>query len=444
MSIAFVHLSDIHFGQEKGGVICIHDDAKNRLVDDVKSVVKTLPSGIASGIIVSGDIAYAGKQKEYEDAGKWFDRVTEAAGCARTDVHLVPGNHDIDQDEISLAMALLLKEIAEKGEGILDQCLASEKDRESLYDRFLAYRPFAEAYNSSLDVGGGKAGDRTVELAPGRVLRFIGLNTALICAKKNSQGELLLGARQRVLPIDPGHELVVIAHHPLSWLKDSQDTRRFLTSRARVFVTGHEHSPSIRIEKVEDGCDLLMVESGATVPPTADDDYTYTYNIIEFDWDSVNDALIVKVHARKWSEDRKSFIADPDQLIKECNLGCPNFRKAGPVKSVSLGGLAELTLSSTPVPIVKETNVVEVRKEAAVPMQYSLLRLRFFRDLTALQRQSVLLKLKVIPDGYRQILTHSMEQKVFDSLQMDNRLDELEAAINEIDLPTKDEDEQNE
>jgi len=37
-----------------------------------------------------------------------------------------------------------------------------------------------------------------------------------------------------------------------------------------------------------------------------------------------------------------------------------------------------------------------------------------------------------------------MEQKVFDSLQMDNRLDELEAAINEIDLPTKDEDEQNE
>ncbi len=443
MSIAFVHLSDIHFGQEKGGVIVIHDDAKDRLVDDVSNVVKTLPNGFASGVIVSGDIAYAGKQKEYEDAGKWFDRVAEAAGCARTDIQLVPGNHDIDREEISLAMSLLLKEIAEKGEDKLDECLASEKDREYLYERFSAYRLFAAAYNSSLDVGGGNAGDRMVELAPGRILHFIGLNTALICSNKDKHGELLLGARQRVLPINLGHELVVIAHHPLGWLKDSKDTRRFLTSRARIFMTGHEHSPSVHIEQIEEGCDLMTIESGATIPPAADDAYTYTYNIIEFEWDSDNDALIVKVHTRKWSEDKKIFIADPEQLNKEFNLGCPNFRNAAPVKTDSLGAVSNLALSSTPVPIVKEANVVEVRKEAAVPMQYSLLRLRFFRDLTGPQRQSVLVKLKAIPTEFRQTLTHSMEQKILDSLQLGNRLNDLESAINEIEMLTKNEDDPN-
>lgn len=90
------------------------------------------------------------------------------------------------------------------------------------YARFDGYRPFGEGYGCPLDFEGGNAGARTVELAPNRVLRFIGLNTALICgALKDEEGKLLLGARQRVLPITAGEELVLIAHHPLSWLQDA-------------------------------------------------------------------------------------------------------------------------------------------------------------------------------------------------------------------------------
>jgi hypothetical protein len=32
MSATFVHLSDIHFGQEKGAEIVIHDDVKARII----------------------------------------------------------------------------------------------------------------------------------------------------------------------------------------------------------------------------------------------------------------------------------------------------------------------------------------------------------------------------------------------------------------------------
>jgi 3',5'-cyclic AMP phosphodiesterase CpdA len=59
MPVAFLHLSDIHFGQEKGGRVFTHEDVRKRLLDDVALVVRELPNGRVDGIIVSGDIAYA-------------------------------------------------------------------------------------------------------------------------------------------------------------------------------------------------------------------------------------------------------------------------------------------------------------------------------------------------------------------------------------------------
>ncbi|MBV1776005.1 metallophosphoesterase [Burkholderiaceae bacterium DAT-1] len=435
MSIAFIHLSDIHFGQEKGGTLVIHNDAKERLVEDIEREVKKLPEGIARGIIISGDIAYAGKHDEYADAGKWLDRVANAAGCAITDIQVVPGNHDIDRDRISAATAWMLQEIADKGESELDRFLSSQMDRELLYARFSAYQPFAEAYGSPLDNLGGFTGNRIVQLAPGRSLRFIGMNTALTCGNKDQEGRLLLGARQRVLPLTPGEELVVIAHHPLRWLQDSEDAQKYLSNRARVFITGHEHSPSVKVDSIEDGCDLMLLQAGATVPPTADETFTYTYNILEFDWDAKTDALIVIVHPRVWSEDKKNFRTDEDRLDEmqpRYFLGCPNFRQASRVPSMMPTKAADTMQPTVTVPVVQEAGVIEVRKEPSMPAKFSLLRLRFFRDLSGAQRLRVLVDLNALPDDWRELLTHSIEVQILDSLQRTNRLDDLEVAINKI------------
>lgn len=436
MSIAFVHLSDIHFGQEKGGTVIIHDDVKERLIEDVARVVKTLPEGRASGIIVSGDIVYGGKAQQYSDAGKWLDRVATAGGCAITDIQVVPGNHDIDLDKISHATALMLQAIAEKGEPELDAFLSSKEDLELLYARFTAYEPFAQAYRSPLDMGGGLAGDRTVELAPGRLLRFIGLNTALICKKKDEKGRLLLGARQRVLPRTTGEELVVIAHHPLRWLQDSDDARRYLAARGRVFITGHEHSLSVLVEEIKDGCDLMLIEAGATVPPTADGIYNYTYNVLEFEWDDKADGLIVTVHPRAWSDQEKDFEAAPEQLGgkgPQFQLGCPNFREAPPMNPIKQPAQIEATADAEDtVPVVQESGVIEARMEPSVPAKYSLLRLRFFRDLTSVQRLRVLVKLQALPVDWRDTLTHNTEVQILESMQRNGRLEDLESAIDEI------------
>lgn len=91
----FLHLSDIHFGQEnKDGTIVKHESVRDALISDVKTLAKK--RGPASRVLVTGDTAYSGKQDEYKTATEWLEKVTAACGCDETHVSPIPGNHDYD------------------------------------------------------------------------------------------------------------------------------------------------------------------------------------------------------------------------------------------------------------------------------------------------------------------------------------------------------------
>lgn len=435
MSVGFVHLSDIHFGQErKDGSLWPHDDAKEQLIKDVAEVVKLLPSGRARGIIVTGDIAYGGLSEEYTQAAAWLDQVAAAAGCEITDIQVVPGNHDINWAEITAATQMMLNEIGEKGEDSLDRFLRADGDRQLLYKRFSAFLPFAEGYRCPLDTNGEHGEQRLVELAPGRSIRFIRYNSALICGKKDVEGRLLLGARQRVLKARPGEELVVLSHHPLHWFQDSEDALRFIRSRARVFISGHEHNPSIKQENVEDGCDLMLLAAGATVPPTSDDKFTYCYNVIEFDWDSCEDGLAVNVRPRAWFDEKKRFGAASSLLGGESYrtvLASPNFKNAPHIKSdpehqPSAGFAADTLVIET------ADATVPKRPENEMVDSYALLLLRFFRDISPAQRVEILAALGALPPTWQGTLSEPFERMALDELIKAGRGDEVWSRINAI------------
>src|SRR5690348_7797755 len=94
MKHGFVHVSDIHFGQEKNGSVVIHDDVRKELISDVASMAKK--RGSASRVLVTGDIAYSGTRAQYETAVPWLEELTKAAQCAPQEVSCIPGNHDCD------------------------------------------------------------------------------------------------------------------------------------------------------------------------------------------------------------------------------------------------------------------------------------------------------------------------------------------------------------
>ena len=427
MSIGFVHLSDVHFGQEKGGMIWTHDDVKARLIDDVKLIAKSLESGRAAGIIVTGDIAFGGRASEYAAAAAWLDKVAEAAGCDISDIQVVPGNHDIDRDEITELTKIMLEKIVAEGEPALDRFLESDADRDLLFRRFSFYRPFAEGYRCPLDTNAELAEERVAQLAPGRAIRFVRLNSALACSKNDEEGKLLLGARQRVLRQRQGEELIILSHHPVHWFQDSEDALLFIRNRARVFISGHEHNPSVKIETTEKGGDLMMLAAGATVPPNSDDAFTYCYNFIEFDWDAGEDALSVYVWPRAWVNEQKRFGADEVRLggrAPRFILACPNSRNAPQSNALStqeavVNGAADTVLITAPDAQSPKAG------EEAMDDTYPLLVLRFFRDISPAQRVGILTSLGALPPNWTGTLSESFERKAFDGLVEAGRSDEL-------------------
>ncbi|MBN3786046.1 metallophosphoesterase [Burkholderia sp. Ac-20353] len=431
MKAIFVHLSDIHFGQEKnGGDFAVNNDAKRCLVEDARAEVAKL--GVkASGVIVTGDIAYSGKEGEYVIAAHWLGELTDAIGCERVNVQMVPGNHDIDRDKISVPIECVLAQIRENGDAFLDRLLDSAEGCDFLYGRFEAYRNFALDYECELDLNGQMSSGGRVELAKGRSIKFVRLNSALICSRKDDEGKLILGKRQQVLPEEDGVEIIVLVHHPLNWFRDSGKARNYLRNRARVLISGHEHFPKLHVDAVEAGRDLLMLAAGATNPEKVVENYTYKYNILVFEWDEGADALAVTINPRTWDDNLTRFRRDDafmDGRDERQVLASPNFRRAPRpnVTQPSDQSVSDSALEVEPIVVasaigspadvmVSATDPAESAPDVQPPptVDQRLLQLRFFQELTEGERLKALLELGAILPEFCGRLDHSMERRLF-------------------------------
>nr|WP_294864478.1 metallophosphoesterase [uncultured Pseudogulbenkiania sp.] len=448
MKAIFVHLSDIHFGQEKnGGDVVVNNDAKRRLIDDARAEVAKI-GGNASGVIVTGDIAYSGKEHEYRAAAEWLGELTDAIGCERVNVQMVPGNHDIDRDKISVPLECVFTQIHEKGDAVLDPLLDTADGCEFLYNRFEAYRDFALDYECELDLNGQMSSGGRLELAKGRSIKFVRLNSALICSRKDDEGKLILGKRQQVLPEEDGEEIIVLVHHPLHWFQDSAKARNYLRNRARVLISGHEHFPKLQIDSVDADRDLLLLAAGAANPEKVVEDYTYKYNILIFEWDSDVDALAVTINPRTWDDSLTRFRRDDAFMEGRADrqvLASPNFCRAPrptvtpPVDRPSSDGAPEVepvAIESATAPSA-DTTLNEANPAASAPdieppptMDQRLLQLRFFQELSEGYRLKALVELGAIRPEFTGRLDHSMERRMFRMLIKQGKALAIEERLN--------------
>lgn len=446
MSAIFVHVSDIHFGQERDHTVHIHNDVKEQLILDAAEVIANLPSRSAQGILVTGDIAHSGKWEQYEEAGRWLDSLAEKIGSPIHRVQMVPGNHDVDRSKLSIGGRKLLDYIREGGAAEYEEVLGNAADRASLFARFEDYGRFCIGYSCALDEEARFATNLGIELAPGRRVRFVRFNSSLLCTgdEDHETPELMIGERQFIIPRIAGEETVVLCHHPLHWFKDAEEVRTYVHSRARVFISGHEHNPQVVIENVDEGCDVMMLAAGAAVPFKSDETYTYTYNIIEFDWDEEQDALAVTIHPRTWNPIKTRFEADDKRLggkNPRFSLGSPNFRKCKLTRK-------EGYMVDRPAPPDEhveptgELVAAEAAEEGTPTMPqavegYELALLRFFRDLLENERLRILVELEAIPADLDERMTQGVERKLFDWLAHEGRLPEVIAMIDKLEAERK-------
>lgn len=311
--LRFVQLSDIHFGQERGGSVVFDNDIRERLIDDVR---EQRGGRRANGVIVTGDVAFAGKREEYRRAALWLDRVAEAAGCDRLSVLTIPGNHDVDRSLIGKFTQLGHSAVRNATEDEVDRVLTeqvSDPNGESvLLEKLAAYREFAAQYESDFESAAKPFWQRSFNVDGPYHLNLIGLNSVLVSGHDDERGKMVLGRTQYI--IQPIHNAahVVLVHHPLHWFKDATACRDYLQSRAKLLIVGHEHVANWHKVTDGDGEEHVVISSGATTPPEGEAQRGYTYNWLEFDRSSSESAekLRIAITPRVWSRQSTRFVAD--------------------------------------------------------------------------------------------------------------------------------------
>lgn len=415
--LRFVHVSDIHFGQETAGQKVPYRDVRKQLLDDVRKLRQD--RGPCSGILAAGDIAYGGTDKNYSEASEWFDQLCEAAQCEHSAVCVVPGNHDVNWGSIS-GVARLIHDSIRKNPSNSQETLAIIADEHPVDNPLLrpqySYQKFAEQYGCPFESSSQPLWRKYFKLREGNYLCVIGMNSAQISNKGDRKGDLLLGNRQYTIDDAPdGIAQVVMMHHPFAWLMDGQQAWQVLHDRTRIFITGHEHEAAIEKKITSRNVEVIMLASGAVTPDDSGTQAKFAYNWLEFEVheDASGHRLALEAIPRVWRLENRRFGLDTAIILERSesvtfDIPCPNFARAA---SLEVGDVMSVDTTSE--------------------KDFESLRLAFWR-LDDSERLATLLKLKLLPKNFNGTLTLTLERVALNKARNSGKLSDLWNAVSKV------------
>jgi len=307
--LVFLHLSDIHFSNLSSKRYDPDLDLRRELVADAFRMRNAI--GHCNGILVSGDIAFAGKADQYGTARDWLNAVCNTLGCKEEQVWAIPGNHDADRDVIDKSTTIQDKheKLRQDPERELLRLHRDEEAFHAIHRPLAAYSIFAGGYGCAPKPG-ELFWEDDVKLNDSSVLRIRGCNSAIASDSKDDENanRLVVGKEQFTAPNIEGVTYLLMCHHPHEWLHDRDNLRDCLKARVRVCLFGHKHVQ--RVERVEN---TLIVVAGALHPERNEGRWQPRYNYISLS--VVQDEgrkLEVKIWPRVWDDVNKIFIAEPN------------------------------------------------------------------------------------------------------------------------------------
>ena len=416
----FIHLSDIHFGQERNGTLVTHEDARQKLIEDCADFVRV--HGPADGILVVGDIAFSGQPSEYKKAADWLKAVAKAGSCEEFSVRTIPGNHDIDRKKVEAIKYCRsahkeLREIGlDKLEGTLEEHLAVSEEINMLLPKVSAYREFASRFDCDFPSLKSPCWSKDYPLVGQFTLRLLGMNSVQVCDANDSEGNMILGNNQYVIDEAPNRVPVAMIHHPLSWFRDKAKAKPYL-HRAPVLLFGHEHTQGF--EKVENqhGQTQLHVFSGAVNPPEGSQEYPFRYNWLEFRLvgEPAARKLSLSLWPKVWSFQETRYVSDRQSLgdkpFHTFEVPCPKFEPevvdTAPARpDVSCKKPGEVTMQDT-------------------ERDFDRLKYFFWTYLDWQERLKVLASLDVLPGTITQPQPQTLEHLALRAAQHKGKLREL-------------------
>lgn len=297
MEALIVHLSDLHF----------KNDVENRkrleyLISDLRRLRADGPIHTA----FTGDLIQAGDQSE--DYDLLFEELIMPLIEMGHEVHLVPGNHDVQRSVAEI--------------DFIDSCLKDATSSylfnkmgelvdpypESKLDPLSKYRQLEQLlgpYDHSTYYGWARTRG---------AISVVGLNSAWLCRSRTSgdtdRGKLriepyILEGLAKNLPA--GNLRIALMHHPLDWLEETtrDAVTKILTREFDMALFGHVHATDMT-KLTHGGSDCLFAQS----PPLRSNwsKGTNGYSVIRSNVDSKR----FEIEYRSYSATRRSFVPGHD------------------------------------------------------------------------------------------------------------------------------------
>jgi predicted phosphodiesterase len=304
MALQIAHLSDIHFKDETTQIG--HDANEHMREDIILDLIKiTKEYGKLDAIIVSGDVAFSGKETEFKSARNWLHEILDRTNSKDAEIIVCPGNHDVDRDEFKNDESIFEAQNAIRAlkthdaiQHKLNARLQTEAGKSLLMRSLQNYNNFALEFGCEFEVSREKyAWHRDLNLNDGSVLRVRGLNSTMFCGMKDVKRQLFLGRNAWAIKKQPGVEYLAFAHHPPSWLIDETEMGSELDDKAAIQMYGHEHTA-----KIAPGIRSVKMFAGAVNPERDHSEWVPGYNFVQVQVnnESGKRKLCVQVHSRQW------------------------------------------------------------------------------------------------------------------------------------------------
>lgn len=255
-----LHLSDIHFGRNypEYGIQDVFAEKESILSELISCISNIEDRARPEHIVVTGDIAWQGKHKDFEEAHDWFCRLLEVTGLCGKDITFCVGNHDVNRAYACANRDLQDNEV-ERIDNIFDYNHVHEMEPPIYeYDKFcekIGMEPFMYPLDGKMEYS-YSLGYKDVEFPSGNKIRFLGFNTALLsCLPNIDDDRMWIGQKQvkslltyGILPAaEDVHYAIALFHHAERFLHPNEiceydgriATLPFLREYVNLILCGH-------------------------------------------------------------------------------------------------------------------------------------------------------------------------------------------------------------
>ncbi len=240
--IRWLHISDLHLNSKNASTSLLRDELPHYLRKQ---------SMVCDYVFCTGDIRTANeKPNDYTDEmADYLRKICDAVGTTTERLFMVPGNHDMDRDNIQRMAAIRrVKYQPEWTDNYDAECgLIDVKDMAAILKGETDFIKFlGKIYpKDRLKYYGNKVAPHfIIETDDFNVLH---VDTTLIYAKNQEKTDLIVGTSalyEAVSKLNPCKPTILLTHYPFTAL--AQDEKKVLSTmlqkhEVRLWLSGHEH-----------------------------------------------------------------------------------------------------------------------------------------------------------------------------------------------------------